>query len=121
MLIPVNAEEIQYNKFVELSGYLTQEVGIDCCTNGEEEKINYPVIKLRTPINVFSSNRSKPDIDEPPELGVTVMHLVLNDRTWRIFKKYKGKTARVLCSPYHAINSHHMTPVLCEVKSISKP
>lgn len=121
IIIPAHSVEIYYYKLVELSGYLTQEVGIDCCTDGEEREIFYPVIKLKNPVNVFSANPSKSEIDEPAELGVTNIQLALNNKTWREFKKYKGKIARVLCLPYHAINGHHMTAVLCEVRSISIP
>jgi hypothetical protein len=118
---PSKATELNYYKLVELRGYLTQEAGVDCCTDGKEEEIFYPVIKLKNPVNVFSANPLKPEIDEPTELDVTIIQLALNNKTWREFKKYKGKIARVLCLPYHAINGHHMTPVLCEVRSIRNP
>jgi hypothetical protein len=118
---PSKATEINYYKLVELRGYLAQEAGVDCCTDGKEEKIFYPVIKLKNPVNVYSANPLKPEIDEPTELDVAIIQLALNNKTWREFKKYKGKIARVLCLPYHAINGHHMTPVLCEVLSIRNP
>jgi hypothetical protein len=118
---PSKATELNYYKLVELRGYLTQEAGVDCCTDGKEEEIFYPVIKLKNPVNIFSANPLKPEIDEPTELDVTIIQLALNNKTWREFKKYKGKIARVLCLPYHAINGHHMTPVLCEVRTIRNP
>ncbi len=118
---PSKAAEINYYKLVELRGYLAQEVGVDCCTDGKEEEVFYPVIKLKNPVNVFSANPLKPEIDEPAELDVTIIQLALNNKTWREFKKLKGKIARVLCLPYHAINGHHMTSVLCEVRSIRNP
>lgn len=121
IVIPANATEINYYKLVELRGYLTQEMGVDCCTDGKEEEVFYPIIKLKNPVNVLSVNPSKPEIDEPAELGVTKIQLALNNKTWREFRKYQGKVARVLCLPYHAINGHHMTPVLCEVRSIRNP
>lgn len=110
--------EIQYYKNIELEGVVTEDKGVDCCIGGEEKKINYPVLKLKYPVTVVSSNPSKPDLDEPTEVGIAQMHLVLNEKNWSVFKKYKGKNARVLCSPFHAFNGHHMTAVLCEVKSI---
>lgn len=121
MAFPSNATEMNYYKLVELRGYLTQEMGVDCCTDGKEKEIFYPVIKLENPVNFSSANPLKPEIDEPSELGVTNIQLALNNKTWREFRKYKGRIARVLCLPYHAINGHHMTLVLCEVRSISNP
>lgn len=116
--IVVNATEIYYSKIVGLRGLLTERQGFSCCTDGKEKRVSFPVIELRSPVNVLPINSSKPEADEIIEIGVMSMQLVMNEETWKIYKKLKGKSARVLCLPYHAINGHHMTSVLCEVKSI---
>lgn len=112
------ATEINYYKLVELEGVLTERKGLDCCIDGKEREVSYPLIKLKKPVNVIPANPSQPELDEPVEKGIASMHLVLDKNDWEIFKKNKEKNARVFCLPFHAINGHHMTPVLCEVKAI---
>ena len=114
----VSASEIQYYKIVGLRGLLTEKQGVDCCFEGKERKINFPAIELKSPINVVSQNPSKPEADETTEIGVTSLQLVMDKDARTLFDKRKGRNARVLCLPFHAINGHHMTAVLCEVKSI---
>lgn len=114
------AVEIQYFKSVSLRGILTEKTGIDCCVNGEERSVKFPVIKLVSPVNVVSQNPAKPEADEVTEIGVIFMQLIMNDDAWKIYKKLKGKSVLVYCKPFHAINGHHLTAVLCDVQSISK-
>jgi hypothetical protein len=115
----VNAADIQYYKVVGLNGLLSERKGIDCCIGGIEREIVFPVIQLNSPVNVISQNPSKPEPDEVAEIGITVMQLVMTDDLWKIFKKLKGRNVRLLCMPFHAFNGHHLTPVLCDVKSIN--
>ncbi len=114
-----SAVEIQYFKIVGLRGLLTERAGIDCCVNGKERSVNFPVIELTSPVNVVSQNPAKPEADEVTEIGVTLMQLVMNDDAWKIYKKLKGKNGLVYCKPFHAINGHHLTAVFCDVQSIS--
>lgn len=116
----VSAVEIQYFKTVGLRGLLTERTGVDCCKGGEERVIKFPVIQLKSPVNVVSQNPSKPEADEITEIGVEVMQLVMDDKEWKIYKNLKGKNGLVYCKPFHAINGHHLTAVLCEVQSITK-
>ena len=116
------AADYQYNKPSELVGLLTEKIGVDCCINGIEKKVKFPAIELKTQINTTSANPTLPDEYEMPEQGVKVMQLVLSSPDlWKSFKSNKGKIVRIQCSLFHAISGHHMTPVLCEVSSISKP
>ena len=116
--ISVNATNIQYDKVVRLHGLLSERKGIDCCFGGKEREVVFPVIQLKLPVNVISQNPTKPQPDEIAEIGITVMQLAMSDELWKIFLKMKGKNAHVLCLPFHAFNGHHLTPVLCDVKSI---
>lgn len=114
------AVEVQYYKSVKLHGLLTERSGVDCCKGGEERVIKFPVIQLKSPINVVSKNPAKPELDEVPEKGVTLMQLIMDDNSWKIYKKLKGKSAHVYCEPFHAFNGHHLTAVLCDVQLIAK-
>lgn len=113
--------DVQYYKLVGLVGTLSEATGIDCCTAGKEKRIRFPVIQLETAINVVSANPTKPEVDESPEFGVKAMHLVMSEPDWTFFRQNKGKRVRVMCLPFHAVNGHHQTPVLCEVKGLGKP
>ncbi len=113
------ALEIQYETQTELHGVLKEGNGIDCCFKGEERSIKYPLISLEKPVDVISVNLFNKDNTDPTEKNITSIHLALNDKNLKTFKRLKGKKVRLQCIPYHSYNGHHMTPVMCEVKSIS--
>lgn len=116
------AADYQYGKLSGFMGTLTEKSGWDCCKDGKERMVKFPVIELYQPINVGPANPSSPELDEIPEHGVTVIQLSLSTpELWKSYKMYKGKKARVTCELFHAINGHHMTPVLCMVSDISQP
>ena len=114
-----NGTEIHYNKIVGLHGKLTERRGVDCCYKGVEEVVNFPIIQLRSPVNVIPLNPSKPEIDETIEIGVKEMQLVITGEEWKLFQKKKEKEAHVTCTPFHSFNGHHHMPVLCQVISIN--
>ena len=113
--------DVQYYKLVGLVGTLSEMAGVDCCIDGKEKKMRFPVIELETLINVVSAIPTKPEADEPPEFGVKTMHLVMSESDWAFFRQNKERKVRVMCMPFHATNGHHQTPVLCEVKGLGKP
>jgi hypothetical protein len=112
------ASEVQYRKTVELIGLLTTKSGVDCCVDGEELLVNYPVLKLNKIAAVTSLSQDDRNYYRSIESGVQEMHLVLSDSDWKIYKKNQGKNARIECILFPAFSGHHMTSVLCEVKSI---
>jgi Domain of unknown function (DUF4431) len=116
------AADFQYGKPAGLVGILAERTGIDCCINGREKKVMFPVVQLDQPINAASANAAKPDEDEMPENGVFVMQIVLaSSELLATYKANKGKRVRVICSLFHAVSGHHLTPVLCDVIRITKP
>jgi hypothetical protein len=110
-------DKAYYNKPITLVGLLSEREGIDCCTNGAEKKINYPVLILATPIDVVPQPNTN-ESDEPPELSVRHMQLVLSPSIYEEFEKNRNARAAVKCSLFHAINGHHLTSVLCDVLEV---
>lgn len=119
ILSAANGTEIHYNRIVGLNGKLTVRKGVDCCYNGMEKTVSFPVIQYKSPVNVVPLNPSKPEIDEMVEIDVREMQLVLTGEEWKAFQKKKEGEAHVTCTPFHSFNGHHHTPVLCQVISIN--
>jgi hypothetical protein len=67
---------------------------------------------------VVSKSPLNPPSDEPPELSVKDMQLVMSPRIFDDFLANKFSRVTVECSLFHSINGHHMTPVLCDVQQI---
>lgn len=110
------ATDIRYYQLAGIRGVLSERQGVDCCIDGKETKVKFPVIELSSPVNVLPLNPAKPEVDEMIEVGVVIMQLAMDADMWKFFNKNKGKSTRVLCEPFHSFNGHHMTSVICNVK-----
>ena len=87
---------------VTLSGKLVSADG----ETPDEEPLKFPALLLNKAIVVQG------DQETPTEIGVVLLHMVLNDSTMKKFKKYKGRLVTVRGSLFHSDNGNHQTNVL---------
>jgi hypothetical protein len=100
--VAANAQTYAYEPaVVTLTGTLILAPGES--PNGKQ--ITFPALQLANPIRVEGP-------DEPPEKGVVLLHMVLNDKTMASFQTLKGKRATVTGALFHSDNGNHQTNVL---------
>ena len=116
--VPVTCqgERLQYNEPIMLEGTLiTSEA--DPAITFDEKPHSFPALSLSKPISV---NCFPGDEECSPELGVTLLQLVLGDSEMAKFKQLKGSSAKVKGTLFHCDNGHHFTSVLLDVEAIAK-
>lgn len=77
------------------------------------KKIQYPALQLYSPISVEGTE------DFPAEKGVMLLHMVLESKMMKIYKKNKGKSVLVTGSLFHSDNGNHQTDVLITPSAIT--
>lgn len=109
------AASYQYDTPVTLEGALISSTA-DPAITYDEKAHQFPALKLGKPISILCAPT---DSECQPEIGVTMLHLVLNESQMAEFKRLKGKVAKLRGNLFHADNGHHYTSVLLEVKAIT--
>ncbi|HQH43821.1 MAG TPA: DUF4431 domain-containing protein [Syntrophorhabdaceae bacterium] len=109
------AQSYKYNFPVALKGVLILSTA-DPAITYDEKPHQFPALKLAQPISVLCASG---ETDCQPEMGVTVLHLVLKEKEMAQFKKLKGKAVKVSGTLFHSDSGHHFTSVLLDVKSIT--
>jgi Domain of unknown function (DUF4431) len=84
----------------------------------DERPHRFPAIALHEPITVLCAPADTPEECEP-EMGVTLLHLVLDDLEWAQFRRLAGKTVRLSGTLFHSHTGHHFTSVLMDVDAIT--
>lgn len=106
------AQSFRYDEPVTLEGTLISSTA-DASITYDEKPHQFPSFKLRKPISVLCAPK---ETDCQPEMGVTVLHLVLKEKEMEQFKKLKGKVVKLSGTLFHSDNVHHYTSVLLDVK-----
>ena len=111
---------LNYDKTYELTGVMSVQSGMDCCTDGKEQLTTYPALLLDEPVNVSAINPANPDGDDPRESDVKMMQIAaMEDGLFEKIKHLKDERVKISCNLFHSMSGHHMTPVLCGAYSIA--
>jgi len=110
------AQSFKYDVPVTLEGTLMSSTA-DASITYDEKPHQFPALKLHKPISVLCAPK---ETDCQPEMGVTILHLVLKEKEMAQFKKLKGKVVKLSGTLFHSDNGHHFTSVLLDVKSINR-
>ncbi|UGA37957.1 DUF4431 domain-containing protein [Chromobacterium haemolyticum] len=108
---------ITYGQRVALVGVLVDKTG-NGLELGKEVKKTFPAIVLDSRVDFVAS---KEDIDSTTEQEIKTIQLSMPREIYiKYYKKQKGKRARVYCTPFHANNPSHLTPVVCDIDAIER-
>ena len=110
------AQSFKYDVPVTLEGTLMSSTA-DASITYDEKPHQFPALKLHKPISVLCAPK---ETDCQPEMGVTILHLVLKEKEMAQFKKSKGKVVKLSGTLFHEYTGHHFTSVLLDVKSINR-
>ena len=113
--ITILALSFQYDVPLTLQGKLITSTA-DPTVTDDERPHKFPALQLSKPIAILCPPM---ETDCQPEMGVTLLHLVLQEPEMKQFKAIKGKTAKVKGTLFHADSGHHYTSVLLEVESLT--
>ena len=108
---------------VRLTGSLERQTfpgppNYESVRNGDPAE-TYWLLKLTRPVCVTES-KTAPDLDSKQD-NINRIQLVLTPEGYSKYKSFVGSRVEVTGTLFGAITGHHHTPVLLEVKSISKP
>ncbi|ACF42686.1 DUF4431 domain-containing protein [Pelodictyon phaeoclathratiforme] len=110
----VFAQSYRYDVPVTLEGVLVSSIA-DPEITYDEKSHQFPAVRLHKSISVLCAPT---ETDCQPELGVTLLHLVLKKPDMAKFKSLKGKPVKLNGTLFHSDNGHHFTSVLLDVGSI---
>ena len=113
--ITILALSFQYDVPLTLQGKLITSTA-DPAVTDDERPHQFPALQLSKPIAILCPPM---ETDCQPEMGVTLLHLVLQESEMKQFKAFKGKMAKVKGTLFHADSGHHYTSVLLEVESLT--
>lgn len=108
--VPITTTHKYEPAVVTLQGTLLSAVG----KTPDGEKITFPAIQLVNPITVQGTS-----VEEPTENNVTLLHMVLDEKTRELFKSLKGNRVIVNGTLFHSDNGNHQTNVLITPTSIA--